>query len=416
MKKTTKGAWIIHHANKLSTVTNAVDFDQINFAGKCGTLLSALSTSEQTSLDNPKVEALAKVAGISVRTELPSILTALSQQRLINQGSAGIDVLGLTTSTTLEHTTNIFEGISPSAAENAAIDLSERASEIPLLQSNTSQALQDTYQLSKDEVSELFLSAEQIGFVDAEGSTPADKIYFNGNLFRKGDTKKMAAIVASLKPEDAAKMLAFNQELQAGGCLSLEHAKNVLGNSLLEKLHAIGAYDINQVGNEKGKYAFVTRPGAFNKFSDSVIDDAFDFAKAFVASLTYGMTMSIHSRGKISMIRALMNRLINGYWVGPATAIGHDYKILELKHVIQVRPESNGMFSMKLLKRDVGEIALQVILEGEAGAQIATQLPGAAVTTYTAPEPNRTYIRKNQTEPMKKEIGKLLGHLRTGRI
>jgi hypothetical protein len=74
------------------------------------------------------------------------------------------------------------------------------------------------------------------------------------------------------------------------------------------------------------------------------------------------------------------------------------------------------MFSMRLLKREVGEIALQVIVEGEASTTFATQLPGADVITYESPEITRVYRRKNQAAPMKKQISALLSQLRTGKL
>lgn len=416
MKKTTKGAWIIHHANKLSSTNAAADFDQINFAGKCGTMLSALTTTTQSSLDTPKVEALAKTAGVSVRTELPAILKELDKQKLILKGDTGVDILGLTTEKTLEHTADIFDGLDPSSIEQASLLLSEKASELPIEQSTLTPFIQDTAKLAKDEAAELVQASEQIGFVDAEAVSDSAKIFFNGNLFRKNDAAKMAGVVASVKPEDSAKVTAFNEELARSGCVSLERAIEVLDKPLFEKLHAIGAYDVNRVGNDRGHFSFVTRPAAFKKFSDSVIDDAFDLAKAFVASLTYGMTMSVHSRGKITLIKRLMQKLIDGAWIGPATAIGHDYKILEMKRVVEVQPASGGMFNMRLLKRDVGEIALQVIVEGEASTKFATQLPGADVTTYQAPETTRSYRRKSQAPMMKKQISSLLSQLRTGKL
>jgi hypothetical protein len=49
--------------------------------------------------------------------------------------------------------------------------------------------------------------------------------------------------------------------------------------------------------------------------------------------------------------------LIGGRTVGPATAIGADYHVLEQSRVIQLFPAKNGMFNMKLLKKEVGELA-----------------------------------------------------------
>jgi hypothetical protein len=114
------------------------------------------------------------------------------------------------------------------------------------------------------------------------------------------------------------------------------------------------------------------------------------------------------------MIKALMRKLIDGQWVGSATAIGHDYKVLEMKGVVQVRPADSGRFDMRLLKKDVGKLALEVITEGEASTHSLLRLPSASATMYHRPEDNRVIIRKKQSQPLKKGIASLLDDLRTG--
>ena len=69
-----------------------------------------------------------------------------------------------------------------------------------------------------------------------------------------------------------------------------------------------------------------------------MIDDAFDLAKALVAALTYGMTERSSGTGRIQSIDLLLGRLIAGGSVGPATAIGQDYRVLEEKRVVEIIP------------------------------------------------------------------------------
>ena len=73
MEDKVRGAWLIHHAQKLQATTNQ-DFDAIAFSGKCGTLLSAISAASQAQLPQKKVAALAKANHISPKTEMPAIL------------------------------------------------------------------------------------------------------------------------------------------------------------------------------------------------------------------------------------------------------------------------------------------------------------------------------------------------------
>ena len=95
MDKKTKGAWILHHSRKIQATTNQ-DFDAIGFAGKCGTLLSAISAEHQAPLTEQRIDALARANNISPRTEAPTILAELQRQKLILSGSGSIEVLGLT--------------------------------------------------------------------------------------------------------------------------------------------------------------------------------------------------------------------------------------------------------------------------------------------------------------------------------
>ncbi len=118
MEKKTSGAWIVHHTQKLQGVKlDTPEYEQIEFAGKCGAMLNALAGSEQSELSQERVNALAKANGISVRMELPIILDELQKQRLIDKANMGIAVLGLTTSQVLEHTADIFEEASPEVGE-----------------------------------------------------------------------------------------------------------------------------------------------------------------------------------------------------------------------------------------------------------------------------------------------------------
>ena len=105
-------------------------------------------------------------------------------------------------------------------------------------------------------------------------------------------------------------------------------------------------------------------------------------------------------------------------------AIGNDYKLLELKGVIKVTPTKNiykqEMYKMKLLKREVGELALAVLTTGSANeyslklAQQDKTITQSAITRFDAPETNRVLIRKKQIENTPKATNDILLSLRTG--
>ncbi|HMU63198.1 MAG: hypothetical protein U1E82_04070 [Nitrosomonas sp.] len=413
MDNKTQGAWIIHHTRKLQAVTSQ-DFDQLAFSGKCGLVLSGIAASFQTTMPKSRVEALAKANGISPRSELPAILAELERQKLIQQGSDAVEVLGLSTHTVLDHTATIFAEGSPAPEERAVISISETVSESPVLETDLVQLASDAFKLKGTDATELVAKGEGIGFFDAEKNSRGERLVFNGNLFRTEEIHKISAVMRTLDATDTQRFRELNDILAKQGCVTLAQAHTVATEPLFVKLQSIGLYDVNKIGNEYGSHYFVTRPAAFSKFTSTIADDAFDLAKAFVSALTYGMTKSPSGRGRIQMISALMSKLISGESIGPATAIGSDYQVLEMRGVVEVESSKGSMYTMRLLKPEVGRLALAVIQEGEATSEALSQLPSAAVSQYTEPESNRAVVRKNITEPLKKGVGNLLTELRTG--
>ena len=377
--------------------------------------LNGLAGTDEHKVTKKRVESIASAGGVSTRLELPSILKELNRQRLIDIQDEEILILGLTTPETLEHTATIFQESDPTGVELASLDIAEKASDAPIKDVDAIEYISDTHKIVRANCEECVKQYGHVGFIDSE-NLGNETIFFNGNLFRKDNIRKINGVLSSLDAKDERQTKNLLGIIDSKGCIPFEEAKTLAGDKLLKKLSSIGFIDINSIGNETGTHSFVTRPAAFKKYSNSAVEDAFDLAKAFVTSLSFGMTKSSPGRGHIRMIEALMNKLINGHWVGPATAIGKDYKVLELKGVIQVRPTGDGRFYMKLLKKDIGDIALKVITEGEAATTFVTQFPSVSATLYNGPEPNRTMIRKKQGLPLKKGVASLLDDLRTGGI
>ncbi|USW01359.1 hypothetical protein KUA23_00915 [Pseudomonas pergaminensis] len=413
MEKNIKGAWILQHGQKLQATTNQ-DFDAISFAGKCGKFLSAISAENQEKITDKRLEALAKANYISPKTEVPAIIAEFKRQKLILPGAGGIEVLGLTGREVLSYTATIFDESDRETYEDAVISLSEATSDLPITNTLAIDYISDTFKLAKADAQSTLLLGSNIGFFDTESISPTEKLIFNGNLFRREDARKINAVLSTLSAVETQNVNEVNSRLNGAGCLPLSSVTTILGEKLFSQLHSIGMFDVSVVGNESGKNSFVTRPAAFSKFTNSIADDALDLAKALVASLTYGMTVSTYYRGKITAISSLMQKLIDGGTVGPATAIGNDYQALEYKGVVKVSPAHGGMFNMKLLKPEVGRLALSVIQSGNITGEAVDNLPGAKVTSYTAPEATRDVCRKNSTDAVKLKTRNLLNEIRTG--
>jgi len=138
------------------------------------------------------------------------------------------------------------------------------ASQAPLCQKESKAYLGDKCKLTSGQSAGLLEQAEQVGFVDFE-DLGGDKVYFNGNLFRREQIAKTQAVLDSLTQEDRKHVAEVEDLLKRCGCVALSEVAKILGVKLLEKLNSISMYDINVVNNDQENVAFVTRPAAFSK-------------------------------------------------------------------------------------------------------------------------------------------------------
>lgn len=414
--KETKGAWIVHHARKISMdVAAPAEYSILDESGKAAELLMRLGAAEEDNLTKAEVEAIAKSANLNVRTELPHYLQLLQGRRLIDTSSDEVQVLGINTRGVLGHASDIFDDASPTSREIAAVEIGELASRSPVLFSEAQEYVGDTYKMKSTDAADFLSRASEIGFVDAEGDDPSNILLFNGNLFKRDSVTKSAIVLNSLSSAEQTNLTEVTEILNTSGCLLATTIETRLGTPLFEKLKAAGVFEVNTVSNEKGEHAFITLPGAFHKFVNPLIDDSFDMAKSLVSALAYGMNLRPSSQGRILSVDWILGALISGRTIGPATAIGADYRVLEQNRVVKLIPAGSGMFSMKLLKIEIGQLALEVLRRGDANAESIRGLPNAPMSGYLAPEKARESLRKRQSKPSRRQTQDILSALRGGR-
>lgn len=419
MEKRTEGAWIINHTKKIQDVTSANDFGDLEIAGKCGLFLSNLAASDSNStLTKAKVEAIAKSANIK-KVEIETIKSTLKDFHLIDVSSSGdISVIGVTTAGVLGHTANIFDNSSPDNFQRASLELANYSSDKPVNEKLLKEFISDSFQLDKTANQDLFNQSEEIGLIDYE-IVDSQKTYFNGNLFKRNDIEKTTKILSSLTSDESRKVNELDAILTKEGCVTQDLAISMLGNVLMSKLQAIAMYDFNEVSNDRHSKVFLTKPSSFSKFGNPFEDDALDMAKSFIASLIYGMKISTSGRGRIEghdMLKHTLRKLLRGEKVGPCTAIGQDYKILELSRVIELQHSRGNLYYMKLLKFDIGQLALNVLVNGDLAEESTLDmipLSSASASIYTGPEKNRMKIRTKKDTSKNINVGDLLRTMRT---
>ncbi|MCT8285834.1 hypothetical protein NYQ43_09015 [Xanthomonas translucens pv. translucens] len=415
--KETTGAWIVHHGRKLVLDANgAAEFPAIDEAAKASTLLAKFSQADDAEIPMAEVKGIATASGLNPRHELAGLLDLLERKKLLQRTDNSVVVLGITTRAALGHAAEIYKEADPSAYEDAAITLAEMASESPVRRNEIEEKIGDIHRLSSVQISDFISRAMDIGFVDHEGDKN-DSLLFNGNLFRRGSVEKASRVLGSLSQGEQRLLGEVQAKLQLVGCLGFKEVEQILGMPLFEKIIAAGLFDLNEVNNEDGSHIYVTSPSSFHKFVDPLIDDCFDMAKSLVAALVYGMTSRQAGQGRIQDLPALLRKLVAGFEVGPTTSIGEDYRVLEIARVVKTRQDLSrpGRFYLRLVKREVGELALQVLTQGNANEVAIAELASAPMSSYIGPEENRRSVRKRQNGMSRQKTRDVLEAVRGGR-
>ena len=115
------------------------------------------------------------------------------------------------------------------------------------------------------------------------------------------------------------------------------------------------------------------------------------------------------------MPNALLSKLVRGESVGKSgiRAIGEDYHELEARQVVEVTEQRPGRFTMRLLKTDVGELALTIVRGGEA-AQEAVLMDGSPARAFRGPHAVRSELRERNEIVDRRFIHDTLDRLRSG--
>ncbi|MBA7654432.1 hypothetical protein ES703_62311 [subsurface metagenome] len=181
------------------------------------------------------------------------------------------------------------------------------------------------------------------------------------------------------------------------------------GVGLLEELEVISSY---------GNASFATLPDLrpLDSGSSSLISDIYHKAKLLLSCLRYGQMKSVPGRGKIIDPLWIINALLDGRWIGPCTAIGQDYRVLELQGVVETRQHSGSTYYMRLRQQEVGKLAHDILAYG-------TMLPdpdvcdpkfvGFQPDQFVIPETKRRALQSKMPKPVEELVTKMLETIRT---
>lgn len=424
-----KGSWIINTIKHTTGVrTDTVELNDLEVterAGKSGILLGKLLVDKQEIITGKKLSVFARTANISpdaVKT-YAEILKNFGQVdfKLDKFGNVSeLEIYCLTTEDAIKTVSDIFEYYEPDEIERGNLESLKTTFEFPASREELTQALTSRKGISEENVNEILALESAFSLIKKERIENSD-IYYNEYAFA-GDGSKIAKAIASL-PESQRNDVNFvmEQVKQSQGFLA-DNLTDKINPNIISMMEGGGLLDGITVNSDFGKAVFYTTPQLIGPGIGSwkISTDVFNHAKLLLSSLRYGEYKSVSSRGAIytsSKMMNIVNKLLRGEWVGPCTAIGEDYKLLELDGVISVQPY-NGMYKMKLRQFEVGRLVKQmleynmVVNDSVNEIDVFNNLP----TGYIAPEERRKVIQADRTVPVKNIQEKFIASIRTGGI
>ena len=423
MDKTTRGAWLLAQSKILDPVMGpgAAELENISYAGRVGRLYNLLRRNihgqQSPTIEAATVTRICHLNNIDKPSREAGLRELENDGRIDIAGNGSISVLGATSKSVLEFTADLFTENAPTPAEEAVIELSERVAERPLVRTDAIEQVADVYKMTERDVSSMIDLCRNTALIDEEVDRDR-RILFNSNTFRGGEyAKKALLILEGLSGTDRGRLNELHDKLTMNGALYDKDARKILGLKLYRRLVSVGMFDRMEVSNSTESVGYITSPNDFQKYGRPFEEDPIDDAKALLASLTYGMTRSRSSRGKIILPVDLLRALIEGREVGGygVPAIGEDYRELERRQVVKVTrtPHDVSRYTFRLLKRDVGEIALAIV-RGEAAAQEAVLMDPAAATSFKGPHIVRTEVRNRNSVEDRRFVHETIERLRSG--
>ena len=420
-----KAVWIISSQKKLENIPNSVQglntFSSTIWAGRCGRLLSNIRSREY--LTSEQLEVFANSAGI-LTIDLDPYLNVLEKRRLlkVKRSSTGdiirIEDCLLSKEDVLTNTTSLF-GSKASPIEIANLSALEITSEKPLEETNLKHAL-SKQGYSEENVDELIDLQINFQLLQRQSGYGLSKPFIFNEYIWGQNVAKIARAIGSMTAKERRDVEDIIHTVKNSQGIPVEGLSK-MNKDLLRLLVKVGMLDVVTICTTKrtGEKDFVTTPQMWGTIKLELLsDDILDEIKLFLDSIRYGEHYGQIGTGRILHPEALVGALISTEKVGPCSAIGTDYIMLEKAGIIDVQRATEKLgeqYYMKLLKQEVGErvneiVKYGILLPGTTKKQLDFDFPPA--TSYRDPETNRIKT-KITTQETKEAFSTMIDKLRS---
>ena len=424
ISKVKSGYWSIatqkHLKEFRSDCSNIDELDCLNISGKAGRFLGAIRGNRQ--IDNvKKIEKMGNLVGIGPRELktiiLPEIERASDKQvELIRDNTGniiGIEEYIFTNEDVMAITGEVFEIQNPSDIQRIAIETMDETKKIPYYQNEMIEMLCGNGFKESDITLSLALQ-EQFKLIAKVNKSNRPNPIISNEYVWGGNHEKIAKAIADID-------IGRKQYLKE----TIEKVQNFQGYPT-EKLTAtdfevlnlakkVGMLNPTTIVSSRGlKKEFVFSPNMIQPltYNDDILDDV----KLFLASIRFGENYTQHTT--IYDAIKFLEYLIRNGDIGPHSANGTDYTLLEKKGIVKVVNKQKikygrygqyiaSGYCLELVRKDVAEEALKVLSSPQHNISFDKELSSFEMINDTgdfiSPECSRIELRMAQTPEYIKE-------------
>ena len=428
MDDLTTGTWIINSTKHLLGVrANTPElsyFEATELSGKAGMLLSRLVADGEETVEAGKVRVFARESGITAGERL----TCLSHLRKMGKIDFSVDESGspqevevycFSAQDVLAMTGKLYKDLDPSGHEQASVISLDSTFRLPRYESEIIGAI--TSKGFSEETAVTTIKLQRALELVRTSSKSKDLIYYNEYAFAD-NPQKIAKALRGLSANQRTTVEDIQELVEENPGYPLNTLLGKFPSAMVRLMEGVGLVDAMTVHSNIGNATFLTLPqlkGISIKTS-SLSADVFHKAKVLLSCLRFGEVKSQPWRGRIETHEKMINivkKLVRGEWVGPCTAIGRDYQLIERDGAIVTRPAKTGMYYMRLRQREVGMLVSQMLefkhALPEADFELQKLLEKQPLG-YAIPEERRSQILARPIKGVAEIREKLLHSLRTG--
>jgi len=382
--------------------SNIDEFDTLDLSGKAGMFLGTIRGNGQIN-NIKKLEKMGNTVGIRPRDLhriiLPEIEKASDRKVEIIKNSTG-DIIGLqeyvfTNNEVLEIAGQVFENQRPKDNERITIETMDKTKKIPYLQSEITQILVEQGFLEEKIVLSLALQ-NQFRLINKLSNLNAKDPIISNEYIWGENHDKIAMALSNIRFDERQTLKDVIEIIQASQGAPIEKLPQI-DNNLLVLAKKTGMINPTTIVSNRGinkEFAFTPNIGKSLSINDDILDDV----KLLLASIRFGENYTQHTT--INDPERFLETLIKYGDIGPHSANGTDYILLEKKGIVKVVEKSKqgyyGMrhgYCLELVKKDVAEEALKIIKSPEYKFDVEKKYENFDLvcnsSTYISGEENR---------------------------